>query len=127
VIDLSGGDEAINVRDVSGKLHLASGDARVRVIGFNGDFDSRTGNGDVYLEGVFAKLAAKAEDGTITLTVPEDTNASLISNTEVEGDGIDVTLVKAGTWQVGKGGSKYNFTFADGRLLVRSRCMIDQS
>jgi len=126
-IDLTGGDEAINVRDVAGKLHLASGDARVRVIGFDGDFDSQTGDGDVYLEGNFVKLAARAVDGTITLTLPENANASLISNTEIEGEGIDLTFIKAGTWQLGKGGSKYNFTFDDGRLLVRGRSLIDQN
>jgi hypothetical protein len=126
-IDLTGGDEAINVRDVAGKLHLASGDARVRVIGFDGDFDSSTADGDVYLEGNFVKLAARGNDGTITLTLPREANASLISNTEIEADGINLLQVKDGAWQLGKGGSKYNFTFVDGRLRVRSRSTIDQN
>lgn len=126
-IDLSGDDEAINVRDSGGKLHLASGDAQVRIIGFDGDLDSHTGDGDVYLEGNFAKLSARANDGTITLTLPKEANASFQSNTDVETDGIDLTQLKEGNWQLGKGGSKYTFTFSDGRLIVRSPCMIGQN
>lgn len=124
-IDLSGADEAINVRDSGGKLHLASGDARVRVIGFNGDLDSQTYDGEVYLEGKFDSLSAKSNDGTIVLTLPEDANASLLSNTDVEGYGVNLTQVNEKNWQLGKGGSKYTFAFTDGKLVVRSKCMIE--
>jgi Putative adhesin len=125
-IDLSGGDEAINVRDVGGRMHLASEDARVRIIGFDGDFDSQTNDGDVYLEGNFTRVAARANDGTITLTVAGDANASFASNTEIETDGIDLTEVKEGNWRLGAGGLKYNFTFSEGKLIVRRRDLLDQ-
>ena len=59
-IDLKGEDEAINVRDADGQLKLTAADGQVRVIGFKGDLNSQTADGDVFLEGDFQKLTAKA-------------------------------------------------------------------
>jgi hypothetical protein len=119
-IELKGDDESINIRDVDGNLNLLADQAQVRVIGFKGEFASQTACGDVYLEGNFTRLSAKATDGTVTLTVPADANATLTSNTEVQSDGIDLIQDDDQTWRVGKGGSRYNFTFNDGKLVVRS-------
>lgn len=119
-IQLKGEDGAINIRDVDGSLNLVADEAQVRVIGFKGDFDSQTACGDVFLEGEFKKLSARATDATVTLTLPTDANATLTSNTPVENDGIDVVHEKDQTWRVGKGGARYNFNFTDGKLVVRS-------
>jgi DUF4097 and DUF4098 domain-containing protein YvlB len=119
-IELKGEDESINVRDVDGHLNLSANEARVRVIGFKGDFDSQTACGDVFLEGDFKKLSAKATDGTVTLTLPENSNASFVSNTDVEGDGVEVVREGEHTWRLGKGGSRFNFDFNEGKLVVRS-------
>ncbi|HKP68214.1 MAG TPA: DUF4097 family beta strand repeat-containing protein [Pyrinomonadaceae bacterium] len=119
-IDLKGDDGAINIRDVDGNMNIVADQAQVRVIGFKGDLDSQTACGDVFLEGNFKKLSAKATDGTVTLTLPSDANATLTSNTEVESDGIDVVQEDDETWRVGKGGAKYTFNFNDGKLVVRS-------
>ena len=119
-IELKGDDGAINIRDVDGNLNLLADEAQVRVIGFKGDFDSQTACGDVFLEGEFKNLSAKATDGTVTLTLPTNANATLTSNTPVESDGLPVTQEDEQTWKVGKGGAKYNFNFEDGKLVVRS-------
>lgn len=126
-IELAGEDESINVRDVDGHLNLTANEARVRVIGFKGDFDSQTACGDVFLEGDFTKLSAKATDGTVTLTLPENANASFVSNTEVEGDGVDVVREDEHTWRLGKGGSKFNFDFNEGKLIVRSSAEVNSN
>jgi DUF4097 and DUF4098 domain-containing protein YvlB len=118
-IKLHGEDESINVRDVDGHLNLSANQARVRVIGFKGDFDSETACGDVFLEGDFKTLSAKATTGTVTLTLPENSNASFVSNTDVEGDGVDVIQEDEHTWRLGRGGSRYNFNFDEGKLVVR--------
>jgi hypothetical protein len=118
-IRLQGENESINVRDVDGHLNLTANQARVRVIGFKGDFDSQTACGDVFLEGEFKTLSAKATDGTVTLTLPENANASFVSNTEVEGDGVEVVQEDDHTWRLGRGGSRFNFNFDDGKLVVR--------
>jgi hypothetical protein len=118
-ISLKGENESINVRDVDGHLNLSANEARVRVIGFKGDFDSQTACGDVFLEGEFKTLSAKATTGTVTLTLPENSNASFVSNTDVEGDGVEVIQEDDHTWRLGNGGSRYNFNFNDGKLVVR--------
>jgi DUF4097 and DUF4098 domain-containing protein YvlB len=126
-IELKGEDESINVRDVDGHLNLSANEARVRVIGFKGDFDSQTACGDVFLEGDFRKLSAKATDGTVTLTVPENTNASFVSNTEVEGEGVDIIKEDEHTWRLGKGGSRFNFDFNEGKLIVRGSAAVSSN
>ena len=118
-IDLKGEDESINVRDSDGRLNLTAADGQVRVIGFKGDFSSQTVDGDVFLEGDFQKLTAKAGDGTVFLTVPDNTNASIVSNTDVEGEGLNVTQASDNLWRLGQGGTKYNFDFSNGKLVVR--------
>lgn len=119
-IELKGADESINVRDVDGSLSLSADEALVRVIGFKGDLNSQTACGDVFLEGDFKKLSARATDGTVTLTVPTDANATFTSNTEVESEGLEVVRENERTWRLGKGGTKYNFDFNEGKLVVRS-------
>ncbi|MEP6705793.1 MAG: hypothetical protein ABJB34_13385, partial [Acidobacteriota bacterium] len=118
-IELKGEDESINIRDVDGHLSLSANEARVRVIGFKGDYDSQTASGDVFLEGDFNTLSAKATDGTVTLTLPENSNASFVSNTDVQSEGIQVIQEDEHTWRLGRGGSRFNFDFNQGKLIVR--------
>jgi DUF4097 and DUF4098 domain-containing protein YvlB len=126
-IELKGDDEAINIRDVDGNLNLSADEAQVRVIGFRGDLVSQTACGDVFLEGDFHKLTAKATDGTVTLTLPGDTNATVTSNTEVESEGVEVVREDDHTWRVGKGGSRFNFDFNEGKLIVRSIAAVNSN
>jgi len=126
-IELKGENESINVRDVDGHLNLSANQAQIRVIGFKGDFDSQTECGDVFLEGDFKKLSAKATDGTVTLTLPENSNASFVSNTEVEGEGVKVIREDEHTWRLGKGGSRFNFDFNEGKLVVRSSAEVSSN
>ena len=58
-------------------------------------------------------------------TVPENANLSLISNTEVEEDGISLTKDGDTVWKVGNGGTKYNFEFSDGNLVVRNASLLN--
>ncbi|HUR97584.1 MAG TPA: DUF4097 family beta strand repeat-containing protein [Pyrinomonadaceae bacterium] len=126
-IELKGEDESINVRDVDGHLNLSANEARVRVIGFKGDFDSQTACGDVFLEGDFKTLTAKATDGTVTLTLPDNTNASFVSNTEVESEGVEVIQEDEHTWRLGRGGSRFNFDFNEGKLVVRGSSAVNSN
>lgn len=119
-IDLTGEDESINVRDVDGKLSLKAADAMIRVIGFKGELISETMDATVSLEGDFDKINAKSVDGTIILTLPENASASLISNTGIEASGLNLIEDGENRWRIGKGGAKYNFNFADGKVFVRS-------
>lgn len=121
-IDLTGADEAINVRDSGGKLHLTSAEARVRIIGFRGALDAVTGEGELYLEGDFEKLSATASDGNIILTLPADGNADIESDLEaISIQDLPVPKeLSEGHWRFGRGGIKYKFTVGNGDLLVRN-------
>ena len=119
-LEVTGHDEPINIRDSQGKLTLTNGDGRARVVGFEGEMNARTDSGDIYLEGTFAKLTGRAESGNITLTLPSNANVDILSNTDVDSDGFDLTKRDNGTWRLGSGGTKYEFNFGDGSLIVRN-------
>ena len=119
-VDLSGNEESIDVRDVDGKMSVATKCGQVRVIGFTGQLDAKTEAGNVYLEGKFDKLSANAADGTVILTLPQDANAKIVSNTNVDAEGVGLVKEKEDLWRLGKGGPTYNFDFGDGHLIVRN-------
>jgi len=119
-INLTGSQESIDVRDVGGKINLTTSCGQVRVIGFSGQLDATTENGNVYLEGKFDKLSADAGDGNVVLTLPQDANATIMSNTDVEAEGLKIVKGKEDVWQLGKGGPSYNFDFDGGHLTVRN-------
>jgi len=121
-VELSGEDESINVRDVDGKLKLINTDGRVRIIGFKGELDSRTGDGDIYLEGDFSKIVARGGDGSYHLTVPSDPNLDIHANIEaltIENLRVPATVTE-GHWRFGSGGADYTFKMNDGCVYVRS-------
>lgn len=123
-IELTGGDESINVRDADGNLRLTNENGLVRLIGFRGALDATTSDGDLFLEGDFEKISTNAGDGTIVLTVPENMNASIRSNTDVEAEGVQIITDGKNVWRIGKGGPKYSFTFGEGKLIVRNLSQI---
>lgn len=121
-IEVSGVDEAIDVRNVEGKLLVQASDAQVRVIGFNGEFDSKTAGGSVFLEGTFSRITGNTEEGSIVLTVPEKYNADVTADVEaITVENLNAPeVVKEGHWRFGSGGPKYNFKVADGELRFRN-------
>ena len=127
-IDLTGGNESINVRDVDGKLSVAATDGKIRVIGFKGEIESRTADGDMSLEGDFQKITATSGDGNIIVTLPDDASAIIRANTDsVCLDGIAPSRIKTvdksetgSVWRIGGGNANYNFSVADGQVFIRS-------
>lgn len=120
-VDLAGGDESINVRDMDGTLNVASADGRIRVVGFAGALDTRTNDGEVYLEGNFTKLSGKAGDGKFILTVPDEPNLDIEANVEaIATENLVVPKqISNNNWRFGKGGTKYHFTVGGGEVSVR--------
>lgn len=126
-IDLEGADESINVRDADGKLTVETSDGAIRVIGFRGALTGKTVDGTMNLEGDFASLDARAADGTIVLTLPENANARLEANAEIENDGASLIRenAKENSWRAGQGAAIYRLNVADdGRLIVRGASVL---
>jgi len=119
-LEVTGGDESIDVRDSNGKLNIMNADGRVRVIGFDGEVTAQTGNGDVYLEGTFAKLTGRGGSGNFIVTLPAGANADVNSNADVETDGLTLTERGENSWRLGSGGPQYSFNLDNGTLRVRS-------
>ncbi len=128
-LDIKGNDEAINVRDSDGKLNIANVDGRVRVIGFKGELDAKTQDGEVFLEGVFEKINAIGNDSSFILTISDKTNADL-SYTGESFSNENINLIgdtekPNKKLRIGKGGAKYNFQTSAGSLLVRNTNFIN--
>lgn len=120
-IDLKGGGGAINVRNTDGKLAVGSAEGRIRVIGFQGEIIAETAEGDAFLEGKFDKLSAKTDKGTVVLTIPSETDATLTANREIETENINLTADGDKKWRIGGGGkATYHLSAADGKLIVRA-------
>ncbi|MGH7784534.1 MAG: hypothetical protein ACREO5_11915 [Candidatus Binatia bacterium] len=101
-------------------MNVSNDCGQIRVIGFRGELDARTKEGSLYLEGDFDRLSANAADGTVTLTLPSGANASIVSNTEVESEGLDLVKQEDSIWRIGNGERKYKFDFDEGHLIVRN-------
>ncbi len=121
-IDLQGAGEAVNVRDSSGKLSVGTTDGTIRVIGFRGAFDGKTADGTMNLEGDFQSFNALAAGGTIVLTLPENADALLESDAEIETVGLNLTRDDKNErlWRAGRGGAIYKMSVAGGKVVVRS-------
>jgi DUF4097 and DUF4098 domain-containing protein YvlB len=121
-INIEGAQEAINVRDSGGKLRVANTDGSVRVIGFKGETEIQTIKGEISLEGDFTKITAWATDGTFVLTLPENANVDIETNTEkfsIE-TAFPPKKINEKVWRFGSGGLKYNFMVGNGKIFVRN-------
>ena len=120
-VELTGSEGAINVRDSDGKLRIKTLDGRIRIIGFSGELNTDTGDGDVYLEGDFTKLNGKSGDCRFIITVPTDPNFDIEANI----DDLTVENLRVPTkpeeniWRFGGGGLTYRFTVGDGAVTIR--------
>jgi DUF4097 and DUF4098 domain-containing protein YvlB len=125
-IDLQGAAEAINVRDADGKLTVGTTDGRIRVIGFRGVLTAKSTEGMMNLEGDFENLSAQTVEGTIVLTLPENANADIESNSKtVIAEGFALNRVSEGKisskWKIGSGGNNHRLnSTADGQVIIRS-------
>lgn len=118
-IDLKSGESAINVRDSDGKLILNSAEGKIRVVGFKGELDAVASEGDIYLEGVFDKLSANAGEGNIFLSLPENANATLLTDGDIHFEDVQSLKESDTQWRIGNGAGKYSFKMPEGVLTVR--------
>ncbi|MBX7170040.1 MAG: hypothetical protein K1X72_03710 [Pyrinomonadaceae bacterium] len=121
-IDLTGNDGPINVRDSEGRLKITADEALIRVIGFNGEVDSRTTNGENFFEGDFTKFFARNEVGKLVLTLPEDANVNIQANTKINTEGFDLKEFNGDerNRKIGEGGTVYTLQVTEGEILVRN-------
>ena len=75
----------------------------------------------ISLEGVFTKLSANAGDGTLVLTLPENSGAYIFTETDnVFAEGLSLTK-ENDKWKVGPGGDTYRIqATTDGKVVIRN-------
>ena len=78
----------------------------------------------INLEGDFRKLTAHAGEGDIFVTVPDDTQATIVSNSDgLRGEGIEVAKTgsdgKLSKYRLGKGGAPFHVE-TEGEIHLRS-------
>ena len=119
-VDLRGESGAVNVRDGDGLLTINTTEARIRVIGFRGDLESRTRNGSMFLDGGLKRLLAETDNGEIVLTLPENENATISANKSIRVENIDLTDAGDKKWRIGKGTANYFLRASYGQIFIRS-------
>lgn len=126
-IDLTGSNNSIDVRGSEGKLRVANTDGIVRIVGFKGDLNAKTHDGEIYLDGDFFRIDAEAVDGKFVLTVPAGLDADIQVPTETMAveDIPNGQKMSDSSWRLGKGGKRYKFNSVDGSLEVRNRELIN--
>ncbi len=123
--DITGVDESINVSDSVGKLRVSNVDGKVRVIGFKGEVEAKTVDGNVNLEGGFEKISGKSVDGTFIVSIANSAGADVQSNTEeITVEDLEVSKKSEGRWQIGKGGSRFDFNVTDGKVVIRNNSQL---
>jgi hypothetical protein len=120
-LELSTPSDAINVHDSDGKLNVATVNGQVRVIGFQGEVNSATLEGLISLEGAFTKFSANAGNGTLILTLPDNTGAYIATPTDnIFAEGLPLAK-ENDKWKIGRGGDTYNIqTLGDGKIVIRN-------
>ena len=120
-LELSSPSDAINVHDSDGKLNVATVNGQVRVIGFQGEVNSATVEGLISFEGAFTKFSANTGNGTLVLTLPENTGAYIATPTDnVFAEGLPLAK-ENDKWKVGKGGDTYSIqSLTDGKIVIRN-------
>lgn len=118
-IDLKSGESSINVRDSDGKLVLNSDEGKIRVVGFKGELEAIANEGDIYLEGLFDKISASANEGNIFLALPDDADALLLTNGEIQFENLQAQKESDTKWRIGSGSNNYSFMMPEGVLTVR--------
>jgi hypothetical protein len=125
--NITGEDEPIDIRDVSGLLRIQAADSRIRVIGMKGELESVTEDGSIYLEGDFEKLTSRSDGSDVTLTLPANANVRVISDVDIESQGIAASAARsARELTVGSGTNILRFEGGSGRLVVRDSAAISQ-
>ncbi len=123
-MDLHGSEESVNVRDSDGKLSVSTTSGRVRVVGFKGELHTETADGLTSLEGEFDDLTAKADSGTVIVTIPSESSASIVSNSpHTNIDGLNIAKVRdkddLREYRLGSGRAKFSIS-TSGEVLLRS-------
>lgn len=124
-LELNTADGRIEVRDSNGRLTAKTGDGRIEVENFNGGVEANTGDGRINLTGRFEQLNARTGDGSIVLTVPQDFNAIIETDTEnLNNEGLTLTEEQSSSrrlkrWKIGRGGPVLTLHSGEGRIILR--------
>lgn len=126
-LTLRTGDGSIEVADSRGQLQANTGDGDIHVANFDGQADARSGDGSITLDGKFTGLNARTGDGSISLSVPQDSNFTIETNTEeLNNEGLTISedvapSKRAKRWKVGRGGNVFVLGTGEGSIVLKAR------
>lgn len=120
-ININAENEPVSIRDSAGSLKINAADAQVRVVAYNGGLVTNTENGLISLDGSFSSIRSYAEGGSIYLTVPQNTGATIRSNQELSADGIPLIRdPNKKEWRIGSGEAMYEFLVENATINIRN-------
>jgi|GEM_PF-583451 len=122
-LKLVGGRNSVNVRDSSGNLNVITYSGMIRVLGFDGEVKSKTMSGPVMLEGDFEKIFASTGGSNVTVTVPENLDAKIITSGRIDfGNFPNIERdEESGFWRIGDGEAQFRFDIASGLVHIRTK------
>ena len=81
-LEIKGGDQAVNLRDIEGELSVSSMSGSVRLVGSGGSVKARSDTGMISLDGDFQSVDARSDGGVIIITLPALSNSSVVARGE---------------------------------------------
>ncbi|MCI0489095.1 MAG: DUF4097 domain-containing protein [Blastocatellia bacterium] len=124
-MELKTGDGSITVTGGQGRVRAGTGDGRIEITRFDGEAEAMTNDGRITLDGRFTALAVRTGDGSISLGLPEDFNATLETDSEsITVQGLAVMeetdpSSRVRRWRIGSGGNLLTLKTGDGRITLR--------
>ena len=124
-LEIEGGEQSINLRDIEGQLSVNSTDGSIRLIGFDGSVIAKSDCGMLSLEGEFTDVNARSDCGEVILTLPSNADASIDAiGGDVSFEGFtakrDPNDENEQKYTLGNGG-KVVAIETDGTILIRSK------
>lgn len=130
-LDLESSNGNIEIEGTEADATLETSNGKIIARNHRGQLDGSTSNGDINVDMVLpddGECILKTSNGSITLSIPDTTSASIdasTSNGKVETEGLDVTVSQESdkelVGEIGDGEGDIELQTSNGNILIKSR------